>query len=1096
MHNNTVQSSNEIHRENLGLAGKITRLFLKKKELSILAIVVVAVWGILSFILTPKQYNPEIVAPAFIITTDFPNADAKEVYELITRPMEDKISELTKIDNISSQSFPGGRSVVMVKFLVGSSLENAKVELNQKLQDNVALKPSGATDPIVQAVDPDDVPILDIGLSSNSLSESSLRKLAFDVTDELKQVPGVSKSEIKGGRTNSLFVEPHAGELSARNISLFEIIGAITSANNIFSVNPLEGEGRNPVLDVSGNIRDANDLKNLVLRQENGSVLRLGDIADITYGPGEITSYVALAQKNQNEKPIVHIALSKLKGVNATTVSTDVLAKLKTLKGNLISSDVNVQVLRDEGKVAGDEIGKLTFDLTKSIVVVAFLLMLFLGFRNAMMAAVSIPLVLLAVFGVGLLAGQTVNRITLFALILSLGLLVDDAIVVIENAARYFRLYPQENRIKLIVRAVDEVGGALALSTLTMAIAFIPMAFVTGMMGPYMAPIPFFVPAALFASLIFSVSINPYLALIFTPKNISGKKRRSYEDGFFFRQFKKLESQYAKLLTAFLETAKKRKLVIIITSIIFVLALLLPFTPLVPFRMLPKANENQFYIYIDLPTGTAVSETQITTKNLENLISENSQVVNVESFVGIAPVVDFNGLFRGSSARVFQNQATLHVNLTKNKMRSVSSEKIAQEVVNSVENYLSAHPDTKMRVVEDPPGPPVLATLLLKIQGNDEKNREQMARDFETDISGIRGVADINRSAPDRTLDYTYRILIDKAELLGIAPADVSTLLHVALSGSAVGLYHETTPGNLRKPEQEYVILRLPKDDRNTQDDLAKIEIPTHAGTSIPLTEIIEKTDSATDLPILSDDRRPTTYLSAEMKNRSIVYAIIDLFPKLLSYKLPDGNGKLTSWNLLGAEYENTKTGQHYFVKIDGEWKLTLEVFRDLGLAMAVAIFLIYFVLAAKSESLFIPLLLMVSIPLGLIGVFPGFAILNAIKGTYFNATSMIGIIALAGLSVKNTVIYLEYLEPLRKEKRPLLEALVETGCIRLLPIMLTSLTAILGSLTIITDPVWEGLAWALIFGLTASTFLTLVIFPIIYYTFEHKKWDASIKGA
>ena len=1092
MHN-IDQSSSEINKENLGLAGRITRLFLKKKELSILAIVVVAIWGILSFILTPKQYNPEIVAPAFVITTDFPNADASEVYELITRPMEDKIAELTKIDNISSQSFPGGRSVVMVKFLVGSNLENAKVELNQKLQDNIALKPSGVANPVIQAVDPDDVPILDIGISSDSLSESSLRKLAFDVTDELKQVPGVSKSEIRGGRVNNLFVEPRAGELSAQNISLFEIIGAINGANNIFSVNPLEGQERNPILDVSGNIRNVNDLKNLVLRQKNGAVLRLGDVADVTYGPGEITSYVALAQKNQNENPVVHIALSKLKGVNATTVSTDVLARLEKLKGTLISRDVKVSVLRDEGKVAGDEIGKLTFDLTKSIVVVAVLLMLFLGFRNAMMAAVSIPLVLLAVFGVGLLAGQTVNRITLFALILSLGLLVDDAIVVIENVARYFRLYPQENRVKLIVRAVDEVGGALALSTLTMAIAFIPMAFVTGMMGPYMAPIPFFVPTALFASLIFSVSINPFLALIFTPKN-NMQKKKSYEDGFFFRQFKKLENQYAKLLFAFLETAKKRKLVIITTGIIFVLALMLPLTPLVPFRMLPKANENQFYVYIDLPTGTAVNQTQTTTKILESLILENSQVVNVESFVGIAPVADFNGLFRGSSSRVFQNQATLRVNLTENKTRSASSEKIAQEVIISAKNYLSAHPDTKMRVVEDPPGPPVLATLLLKIQGNDEKNREQMARDFEADINGIRGVTDINRSTPDRTLDYTYRILTDKAELLGITPVDVSTLLHIALSGSMIGLYHQTTPGNLRKPEQEYIILRLPKDDRNSQNDLAKIEIPTRTGTSVPLTEIIEKTDSATDLPILSDDRRPTTYLSAEMKNRSVVYAIIDLFPKILSYKLPDGNGKVVAWNLLGAEYENTKTNQHYFVKIDGEWKLTLEVFRDLGLAMGVAIFLIYFILAAKSESLFIPLLLMISIPLGLIGVFPGFAILNVIKGTYFNATSMIGVIALAGLSVKNTVIYLEYLEPLRKRKRPLLEALIETGRIRLLPIMLTSLTAILGSLTIISDPVWEGLAWALIFGLTASTFLTLVIFPIVYYTFEHKKWDASIK--
>ncbi|MFA5962140.1 MAG: efflux RND transporter permease subunit [Parcubacteria group bacterium] len=1094
MHNND-QSFDDTHKEKLGLAGKITRLFLQKKELSILAIIVIAVWGTFSFILTPKQYNPEIVAPAFIITTDFPNADASEIYELITRPMEDKISELTKIDNISSQTFPGGRSMVMVKFLVGSDLENAKVELNQKLQDNIGLKPAGAMDPVVQAIDPDDVPILDIGLSSGILSESTLRKLAFDVSDELKQAKGISKVEIKGGRINNLFVEPRAGELSARNISLFEIMGAITSANGVFSVNPIEGAKRNPLLDVSGNIRNVEDLKNLVLRQEGGAILRLGDIAEITYGPGEITSFVSVAKKNEADVPVVHIALSKLKGTNATTVSSDVIGKLEKFKGTMISQDVKVEVLRDEGKTSSEEISKLTFDLTKSILVVAVLLMLFLGFRNAMTAAVSIPLVLLAVFGVGLLAGQTVNRITLFALILSLGLLVDDAIVVIENVARYFRLYPQENRIKLIVRAVDEVGGALALSTLTMAIAFIPMAFVTGMMGPYMAPIPFFVPAALFASLIFSVSINPYLALIFTPKNDPNIKRKSYEEGFFFRQFKKLEERYTKWLKYFLATAGRRKKIISVVAVIFVFSLILPLTPLVPFRMLPKADKNQVYVYINLPNGTAVGETQADAKSIEELILENSEVQNVESFVGEAPVVDFNGLFRGSSFRLFQNQATLRVNLTESNERNISSEKLAQEFVNVTSPYLSEHPNIKMRIVEDPPGPPVLATFLLKIESRDEKNREQMARDFEAEIENIPGVIDLDLSTPERTLDYTYRIRTDKAELLGVAPTDISTLLHVALSGFAVGQYHEVTPGNSRKPEQEYIILRLPKDDRNTEEDLAKIEIPSRNGTSVPLLEIIEKTDSATDLPILSDDRRQATYLSAEMNNRSIVYAVLDFFPKLLKYKLPDGNGKVVAWNLLGAEYENTQTHEHYFVKIDGEWKLTLEVFRDLGLAMGVAIFLIYFVLAAKSESLFVPLLLMVSIPLGLIGVFPGFAILNALKGTYFNATSMIGVIALAGLSVKNTVIYLEYLEPLKKLGKPMIEALVETGRIRLLPITLTSLTAILGSLTIITDPVWEGLAWALIFGLTASTFLTLVVFPIIYYMVEHKKWDTSMRA-
>ncbi|NTW30769.1 MAG: efflux RND transporter permease subunit, partial [Candidatus Moranbacteria bacterium] len=522
MHDSNQADTDETNR--LGTAGRIAQLFLRKRELSILTIIVVAVWGVFSFILTPKQYNPEIVAPAFVIVTDFPNASASEIRELITRPMEDRISELRNIDEITSQTYSGGRSMLMVKFQVGSDREEAKISINQKLSDHIAQKPVGASDPVVQSIDPDDVPIIDIGLSSDILSESSVRKLALDVADEIKHAEGVSRIEVVGGRTNNLLIEPRANELAARGISLQEIIATVSGANGIRSVEPLVGTDRSLSVNLLGNIRGIEDLGNLVIRQDRGALLRLGDIADISYGPGETEDYVTLSENGEDGRPVVHIAVSKLGGTNATSVSKDVLARVEELKGVMIPEYVNVDILRDEGAVAGEEIEKLTFDLMKSIALVAVLLMMFLGFRNAMVAAISIPLVLLAVFGAGLLAGQTVNRITLFALILSLGLLVDDAIVVIENIARYFRMYPEENRIRLIIRAVDEVGGALALSTLTMAIAFIPMAFVTGMMGPYMAPIPFFVPAALFASLLFSVTVNPFLALVFTSNKRHGRK--------------------------------------------------------------------------------------------------------------------------------------------------------------------------------------------------------------------------------------------------------------------------------------------------------------------------------------------------------------------------------------------------------------------------------------------------------------------------------------------------------------------------------------------------------------------------------------------
>lgn len=1095
MKNHDKDTSNQV---SLSLAGKITRVFLVNKELSILSIIVLFVWGAVSFWLMPKQYNPEIVAPAFTISTEFPGASAEEAYELVTRPLEDMISELPGIDEITSESHPGGRSVVTVKFLVGSDREDAKTTLNQKLRDNIGLKPAGAAEPTVQSVDPDDVPILDIGLSSETLSESSLRKLAFDVADELKRSEGVSKFEIKGGRTNHLQVELDANRLSALDMTIGEVTRAITGQDDVFTYDSLQGDGRDPVVNIVGSVRDRKELSRLIIRKEGDMAVRLGDVAAVSYGPGEITDYVRIRNRGSVSGPVVHIAFSKLKGTNSTAVSTAVLEKLEVLKEGLIPSDVTVTVLSDEGKTAQDEIGKLTFDLVKSIVIVGILLYVFLGAKNSLIAAISIPLVLLAVFGMGLLAGETVNRITLFALILSLGLLVDDAIVVVENIARYFRLYPEEKKTVLIVRAVDEVGGALSLSTMTMALAFLPMAFVTGMMGPYMGPIPFFVPAALFASLLFAVTINPFLASLL----VSGKKsddaslERSYESGIFFRISKRVETRYAGYLSGLLADKKKRRLFLSGVLVMLVFSLVLPMTPLVPFRMLPKADKDQFYVYLDMPAGSSLGKTASAATALEEAILRMAEIESVESFVGESQVIDFNGLFKGSAARTYGHQATLKAHLTPHTERDEVSEAIVARLRGELDGYLQEYPDATIRLIEDPPGPPVLSTFLLKVKGKDDVMRERIAQDFEAMMGSIEGIVDIKTTLPERGLDLTYRVDRDKAAMLGIAPRDIVSTIHTALSGSTVGLYHGSTREDIRKAEAEHVVVRFRQEDRNGEGDLSRILLSGKDGTSTPLSEVIVKTDGAVEPAILSDGRERTTYLSGEMEGRSVVYAAIDIFPWLFSYALPDGTGKLVSWSPFGMTYEDQTTHERYSVGIGGEWELTLEVFRDLGIAMGLAMFLIYFVLAAKTESLFVPLLIMVSIPLSLIGVLPGFAVLYALKGTYFNATSMIGVIALSGLAVKNAVIYLEYLEPLKRAGKPIEEALIETGRIRLLPIVLTSLAAIFGSLTIVSDPVWEGLAWSIIFGLAASTFLTLIVFPLAYYLSERKSWTDKNRHA
>ncbi len=1071
----------------LGIAGKLTRLFLTNREISLLTILILIAWGSISFMLMPKQYNPEIVAPAFIITTTLPGASSQEVYDLITSPLEDAIAEIPEVDKISSSSRPGGSSMVTVQFFVGADKEDAKITLNQKLADKHFLKPLSASEPSVQSIDPDDVPIMDIGLTSTELSSSSLRKLAADVADELKQVENIAAVEIKGGTTNHLQVSIDAQKLAAQKISLSEVTAAIQSQNNSSVFQSLSGEERNPVITLDGSIKDLHDLQNIVIKSNGSAIVRLSDIATVSAGEGEITRHVTLHEKGMEAgAEVIHIALSKHKGTNATTVSQAAEEVLSRLEGNLIPTNVKVHILNNEGETAREEISKLTFDLIKSIVIVGFLLYIFLGLRNSLVASISIPLVLLAVFGVGLLADQTVNRITLFALILSLGLLVDDAIVVVENIARYFRLHPEEkNKIKLIVQAVNEVGGALSLSTLTMALAFLPMAFVTGMMGPYMGPIPFFVPAALLISLLLSVTINPFLAWLFLSKQ---KIDHSYENGFFYRAMKKVELRYAAYLRDLLSYSKKRRRFLFVIAGMIIISLILPMTPLVPFRMLPKADKDHFYIYLDLTEGSSLKNTREATIALEKSLLESSDVTSVESYIGTSQVIDFNGLFKGSGTRITPSQSTIKVHLTSHTKRDRTSEELASSARAKVDDFKKAFPDASVRLMEDPPGPPVQATFYLKIKGSDETLRENITRDILTRVENIPGIVDIKTSLPERSYDYVYSLNREKAALLGVNPSEAAASLAVALGGAPVGLYHNTLETHLSKEEQEYIMVRFDESSRNEESDLSLILLNSTNGSKIPLTEIITREHLPGSTTLLADEREATTVIAGEMEGRSVIYAVLDLLPQLLRYQIP-GHVTHHDWSLFGVTYY-TENGATYKVELDGEWKLTLEVFRDLGIAMGLAIFLIYFVLAANAKSLFVPLLIMVSIPLSLIGVLPGFAFLYALKGTYFNATSMIGVIALAGLAVKNAVIYLEYLEPLKEKGVPLAEALVEAGRIRLLPIVLTSLAAIFGSFTIASDPVWEGLAWAIILGLTASTLLTLLVFPVVYFVFERKRWD------
>ena len=1068
----------------LGFAGKMARVFVKNKELNILAMLFIVVWGVGSFILIPKAYNPEIVAPAFVITTSFPGANADQVQELITRPMEDVVSELPNVDQLVSHSFDGGQSVVMVQFKVGTPAENAKISISQKLRDNLYQKPIGANDPSLVTMDPDDVPIISIALTSDNRSPQALRNLAFDLADQLKLVPGASKVSVVGGLTNNLQIQLDSAKMSQYHLAVSDVIGMLGATNGIYTTESLKNNGSSETLRISGNITSKEDAGKIVLVPNQDKPLTLGDIATVTVSPGEITNAVHFTEKNSPAQEVAYVTLAKIKGANISSVTSAARKKLKEVQTQNKYDSVKFSVLRDDGETASEEISTLTKHLVLSIVIVTVILMAFLGLRNSLIVAISIPLTLLTSFGIGLLAGQTVNRITLFALILALGLLVDDAIVIIENVHRTIKNNPDKKISDLIITAVDEVGMGVLMSTITILLAFIPMAFVSGMMGPYMSPIPFFVSVTLLVSLFISFTINPALTGIFASPHSEEK------ENIFVQTIHKVENSYASLIGKLTTNKRQKNLVLGGAALLLLLSMLLPIFRIVQFRMLPKANKNQFYIYLDLPNSTSYVKTTQVTSALEQSALNFPNVTSVESFVGTPPITDFNGLFKGSFMRGQENQATLKINLTPHTQRSQTSEKIALNLRETLsQEVLVNEPDAKITVVEDPPGPPVRSTFFLKIQGDDQQLLNATAKDLEKMATEINGIKDLNTTATQRTFEKQYRVDLEKSGRLGIAPATVIQTLHTALSGIEVARFGSATNSVDRQAEQQFVILRMQPQDRTDTNSLSNLTVKSATGQTVPISELLIEKPLANQSEIASDNRQQVVYVSGEMGARSVMYAIFDLFPKLFSYKLSDGTGHISAWSPMGLTYENS-AGQKVEVRIDGEWKLTLEIFRDLGIAMGVALLMIYFVLVVQLRSLVVPLLIMATIPLAMIGVLVGFAFLGAIKGTFFNATSMIGVIALAGIVVKNAIIYLAYLDELKERGMELTQALMEAGRVRLLPILLTSLTAILGSLTIIADPVWEGLAWAIIFGLSVSTVLTLIIFPLLYQTFEGKKWE------
>ncbi|MHB1951192.1 MAG: efflux RND transporter permease subunit [Acidiferrobacteraceae bacterium] len=1054
----------------LNISGRLADYFVGSK-LTPLVVLIAVFAGALALMLTPREENPKIVVPAANVIVYKPGATPKEVERLVVDPLEAILHGMPGVAHtygIAADSM----GVVTVRFRVGQNRIDSLVKLYDRIMSNMNRMPPGTRTPLVQPVNVDDVPILTVSLSSNRLSGLELRHIAVRVLDHLRRVPGTSLTTVLGGRRRQIDVRLDLARMRHDNVTLPEIRAVLKAANMAVPSGSFVNANTSATVRSGGMLHDAHAVGAIVVGLYRNRPVLLRDVARVTDGVGTLTQtrYIGFGpaytgkRSRDIENSAVTLAIAKRPGTNAVSVARSVLAKLRALRNRVIPADVHVTVTRDDGHRANEAVNTLIEHLAVAVVTVVLLLVVFLGWRAASIVTITIPLILFITLAVGLAAGQTINRITLFALILALGLLVDDSIVVIENIYRHYTR-ADASRASAAVTAVNEIGRPTNLATFTVILAFLPMFWVTGMMGPYMRPIPFNVPIAMLASLFIAYTVAPWAAArwLGPPKGAHG----THGPGL-------LERGYAKVMGALLRHRRYRWMFLAAILILLAFVLAMPAFRLVRFKMLPRNNTNSFDITVRTPRGSTLEDTDRVVRRIGDIVGRNRDVTTYESSVGNRGIVDFNGLLRGSVLKTGPQMGDVRVHLVDKRDREVSSIAIVNGLRAPLRKLARATGST-IKLVQEPPGPPVRATLIAELAGPSYAELRRIAGHVEQAFRETPHVVAVDDTVPAPTLQYTIHIDQRKAALAGIPPSEAAATLRTYLHGSSVGTVHiarERVPVPIR--------LEVPIADRVTPEDLRRVFFTNRSGHEIPLSEIAEVRVHRAPQPIFHKDKRPVVYVTAGVSGGSPVYAVMHLWRYFKTH--PVAPGIRLHQTLLAAP-----SSLHYSLRWDGEMRLTLKVFRDLGSAFGVAIILIYLVLVAYYRSFMIPVIVMGAIPLTVIGVLPGHALMHQ----YFTATSMIGVIALAGIVVRNSLLLIDFILEYRRAGHSLDEAVLQAGIVRLRPILLTALAIIFGTLVMIVDPVFGGLAISLIFGTFASTVLTLFVIPIGYHAYAARHQPA-----
>ena len=1064
----------------LRIAGLIARSFINSK-LTPLFIAASLFAGVFAILMTPREEEPQIIVPMLDVFVQMPGASPAEVEQRASLPMARLLREVPGVEYVYTISQPG-MSVLIVRYYVGTKEEDAIVKTYNKLYANLDRIPQGVSPPIIKARSIDDVPIMALTLWGPNYDNYRLRQIAAELENQLKQIADVSETQIIGGLPRQVRVALDTQKLAAYGITPGAVTSQLQAANARSYAGGFAENNQEFEVEAGRFLGKADDLKRVVIGVHNGRPVYLRDVAaEITDGPSEPNDYVLYANAagapkgaTRGDWPAVTITIAKRKGTNATVITEEAERKIQDLRGYLLPQDLNVTVTRNYGETAKDKSNELLEHLFIATLSVTLLIALALGWRESGVVLIAIPVTLALTLAIFYLFGYTLNRVTLFALIFSIGILVDDAIVVVENIVRHFRI-PRADRSKslaaIAVEAVDEVGNPTILATFTVIAAILPMAFVRGLMGPYMRPIPVGASAAMLFSLIVAFVVSPWSALRLL-RHYAERPSDEHEAEGWSTRF------YRRVMNPLIHNAGRRWMFLGGIVVLLLAACSLVVFKVVRVKMLPFDNKSEFQVIVDMPNGTTLEQTTGVAQELGNYLGQQPEVANYQIYSGTSGPYNFNGLVRHYFLRHGANQADIQVNLLNRHERSEQSHDIAKRLRPGLDAIGKKH-GARIKVAEVPPGPPVLETLVAEVYGPDYQQQVELAKKIKQIFQTTPGVVDVDWYVEDPQVKYDLKVDLDKAALHGVSAAEVTRDIQIGLGGADAGLLHVP-----QAREDVPIRVQLSRADRSSIEGLAAMRLPSAGGGQVSIAEVTNLEKKTIDPSIYTKNLRPVVYVLGDVagEEESPVYAIEKMNKAIDKLEMPGGY-HLKVYNLNMPSETDKLT-----MKWDGEWHITLEVFRDLGLAFAAVLVLIYVLVVGWFRSFVTPLVIMAPIPLTLVGILPG----HALMGAFFTATSMIGFIAGAGIIVRNSIILVDFIGLRREQGMPLDEAVVDAGAVRFRPMLLTAAAVVVGASVILFDPIFQGLAISLMAGEVASTLLSRLAVPVLYYMVEKHKSPAS----